>query len=318
MTTDRRSLLAAAAAASVLAAGSAAPVAAQAAATANPLFFRTRVGERVLTILLDGIAIRPNPGEGFVRNADRAAVEASLRAQGLPTDRLINPYCVAALDTPRGIILFDSGTGGHLAPTARGVLPAMQAAGLDPARVALVVLTHYHADHISGLTDAAGQPVFPNAEVVVPEAEHAFWTDPAHAARLGAGAQNVARRLAPYQGRLRRIAPDAEVAPGIRAVSTPGHTPGHTSYLVTDGADSVMVLGDLTSRPEINLRNPGWHVIFDMDASAAEATRRRVFDRLAAEGTRAVGYHWNFPAIGRVVREGEGYRVAPEEWLPTV
>ncbi len=95
-------------------------------------------------------------------------------------------------------------------------------------------------------------------------------------------------------------------------MSTPGHTPGHTSYLVTDGTDSVMVLGDLTSRPEINLRNPGWHVIFDMDAPAAEATRRRVLDRLAAEGTRAVGYHWNFPAIGRVVREGEGYRVAPE------
>ncbi len=171
--------LAAAGAAVALAAEPTGPATAQPAAAANPLFFRTRVGERVLTILLDGIAIRQNPGEGFVRNADRAAVEASLRARGLPTDRLINPYCVAALDTPRGIILFDAGTGGHLAPTARGVLPAMQAAGLDPARVATVVLTHYHADHISGLTDAAGQPVFPNAEVVVPAAEHAFWTDPA-------------------------------------------------------------------------------------------------------------------------------------------
>jgi glyoxylase-like metal-dependent hydrolase (beta-lactamase superfamily II) len=318
MSTDRRTLIAATGAAAALAALPAGEAVAQAAPAANPAFYRTRVGGLLLTVLLDGIAIRQNPGEGFVRNADRATVEGSLRAQGLPADRLVNPYCVAALETPRGLVLFDSGTGGQLVPTARGVLPAMQAAGLDPARVTTIAVTHYHGDHISGLTDAAGNAVFPNAELVVPEPEHAFWTDPANAQRLGAGAQNVARRLAPYQARLRRISPDAEVAPGIRAVPTHGHSPGHTSYLVSDGADSVMVLGDLTSRPEINLRNPGWHVIFDMDAPMAEATRRRVFDRLVADGTRAVGYHWPFPAMGRVLREGDGYRVAPAEWLPSV
>jgi glyoxylase-like metal-dependent hydrolase (beta-lactamase superfamily II) len=318
MSTDRRTLIAATGAVAALAALPAGEAAAQATPAANPAFYRARVGGFLLTVLLDGIAIRQNPGEGFVRNADRATVEGSLRAQGLPADRLVNPYCVAALETPRGLVLFDSGTGGHLVPTARGVLPAMQAAGLDPARVTTIAVTHYHGDHISGLTDAAGNAVFPNAELVVPEPEHAFWTDPANAQRLGAGAQNVARRLAPYQARLRRISPDAEVAPGIRAVATHGHSPGHTSYLVSDGADSVMVLGDLTSRPEINLRNPGWHVIFDMDAQMAEATRRRVFDRLVADGTLAVGYHWPFPAMGRVLREGDGYRVAPAEWLPAV
>ncbi|MCS6930820.1 MAG: MBL fold metallo-hydrolase [Acetobacteraceae bacterium] len=318
MSTDRRTLFAAAGAVAAGAALAAGGAAAQPAPAANPSFYKTRIGSLTLTVLLDGIAIRQNPGEGFVRNADRAAVEGALRAQGLPTDRLVNPYCVAALETPRGIVLFDSGTGGHLVPTARGVVPAMQSAGLDPARVSMVVLTHYHGDHISGLTDAQNAAVFPNAEVVAPEPEHAFWTDPANAQRLGAGAQNVQRRLQPYEARLRRIAPDAEVAPGIRAVPTHGHTPGHTSYLVTDGADSVMVLGDLTSRPEINLRHPGWHVIFDMDAQMAEATRRRVFDRLVAEGTLAVGYHWPFPALGRVLREGEGYRVAPVEWLPSI
>lgn len=318
MSTDRRTLFVAAGAVAAGAALSTRQAAAQPAPVANPSFYKARIGGFTLTVLLDGIAIRQNPGEGFVRNADRAAVEGSLRAQGLPTDRLLNPFCVAALETPRGLVLFDSGTGGHLAPTARGVLPAMQAAGLDPARVTMVVMTHYHGDHISGLTDAQGNALFPNAEVVAPEPEHAFWTDAANAQRLGAGAQNVQRRLAPYQARLRRIAPDAEVAPGIRAVATHGHTPGHTSYLVSDGADSVMVLGDLTSRPEINLRNPGWHVIFDMDAEMAEATRRRVFDRLAADGTLAVGYHWPFPAMGRVLREGDGYRVAPVEWLPSI
>jgi len=317
MPTDRRSLFAAAGAAATLAALPAGQAAAQAAAADNPSFFRFRVGGLTATVLLDGIAVRQNPGEGFVRNADRATVEASLRAQGLPTGRITNFFCVVALETPRGIVLFDSGTGGQLAPTARGILPAMQAAGLDPARVTTIAMTHFHADHISGLTDAAGTALFPNAEVVVPEAEWAFWNDPATASRSAQAVQNIQRRFAAYQGRVRQVASTAEIAPGIRGVPTPGHTPGHTSFLVTDGPDSLMVLGDVTNRPEINLVNPGWHVIFDMDAALAETSRRRIFDQIAADRIRAVGYHWPFPANGHVLRAGDGYRLVPAEWLPT-
>lgn len=318
MQTDRRSLFAAAGAAAAVAALPAGQAAAQAAPAANPSFFRFRVGGLTATVMLDGVAVRQNPGEGFVRNADRATVEASLRAQGLPTDRITNFFCVVAIETPRGIVLFDSGTGGQLAPTARGILPAMQAAGVDPARVTTIAITHFHGDHISGLTDREGNALFPNAEVAVPEAEWAFWNDPATASRSAQAVQNVQRRFGAYQGRVRQVASTAEIAPGIRGVPTPGHTPGHTSYLVTDGADSLMVLGDVTNRPEINLVNPGWHVIFDMDATAAEASRRRIFDQLAADGTRSVGYHWPFPANGRVVRAADGYRLVPAEWMPTV
>lgn len=318
MPTDRRFLFAAAGA---IAAGTALPggrPAAQPAAPTNPSFFRFRVGGLTATVLLDGVATRANPGEGLVRNADRATVEASLRAQGLPTDRITNFFCVCAIETPRGIVLFDSGTGGQLAPTARGILPAMQAAGLDPARVTLIAITHFHADHISGLTDRDGAALFPNAEVVVPEAEWAFWRDPATASRAAQAVQTVQRRLGPYEARLRPVASTADIAPGIRGVPTPGHTPGHTSYLVTDGADSLMVLGDVTNRPEINLVNPGWHVAFDMNGSEAEASRRRIFDQIAADRIRAVGYHWPFPANGQVIRAGDGYRLVPAEWLPVI
>lgn len=318
MQTDRRSLFAAAGAAAALAALPAGEAAAQAAAIANPSFFRFRVGARGATVMLDGVSVRQNPGEGFIRNADRATVEGSLRAQGLPTDRITNFFCVVAIETPRGVVLFDSGTGGQLAPTARGILPAMQAAGVDPARVTTIAITHFHGDHISGLTDAQGEALFPNAEVVVPETEWAFWNDAATASRSAQAVQNIQRRFGAYQGRVRQIASTAEIAPGIRGVPTPGHTPGHTSYLVTDGSDSLMVLGDVTNRPEINLVNPGWHVIFDMDATAAEASRRRIFDEISADRTRAVGYHWPFPANGHVVRAGDGYRLVPAEWLPTI
>lgn len=319
MKTDRRFLFAAAgavAAATALPAGRAVAQAA-APAAANPAFFRFRVGGLTATVLLDGVAVRQNPGEGFVRNADRATVEGSLRAQGLPTDRMTNFFCVVAIETPRGIVLFDSGTGGQLAPTARGILPAMQAAGLDPARVTLIPFTHFHGDHISGLTDRDGAALFPNAELVVPETEWAFWNDPATATRSAQAVQNVQRRFGPYQARIRRVASNVEVAPGICGVPTAGHTPGHTSYLVTDGADSLMVLGDVTNRPEINLVNPGWHVVFDMDAAQAEASRRRLFDQVSADRIRTVGYHWPFPANGLVVRAGDGYRLVPAEWMPT-
>ena len=108
------------------------------------------------------------------------------------------------------------------------------------------------------------------------------------------------------------------MAPGIKAVATHGHTPGHSSYLLSDGNDQVMLLGDVTNRPELNLANPGWHLVFDMDGQMAEATRRRVFDQVATDRIRCIGYHFPFPANGHVVKEGQGYRLVPAPWSSAV
>lgn len=291
-------------------------------ATQAPGFYRFRVGSRVVTVVHDGFGRRPNPTQGFIRNADSAAVEAALRGAFLPTQHLDIPYTVTVLETPSGLVLFDTGTGGQLGATAGSIPANLRAAGLAPEQVTLIVMTHFHADHISGLTDAEGRPAFPNAEVVVPEPEWAFWTDEGQASRApeamrGAFAA-VRRRFTPYQAKLRRIAPGAEVVPGIRSIATHGHTPGHTSYLIADGNDQVMVLGDITNRPELNLAHPGWHLVFDMDAEVAEATRRRVFDQVATDRLRCIGYHFPFPANGYVVKEGEGYRFVPAIWTGAV
>ncbi|MFC4167381.1 MBL fold metallo-hydrolase [Teichococcus aestuarii] len=333
MELDRRTLLQAAGAlamapallrlgmADALAQGAAAPAAAGGTQQA-PGFYRFRLGSRVVTVVHDGFGRRPNPTQGFVRNAEPAAVEAALREAFLPTGHLDIPYTVTVLETPDGLVLFDTGTGGQLGATAGNIPANMKAAGLDPARVTLIVLTHFHGDHITGLTDAEGKPVFANAEVVLPKAEYDFWMDEGQASRApeamkGAFA-NVRKRLEPYKARIRQIDGAGQVVAGVQAVPSFGHTPGHTSYLLADGNDQAMLLGDVTNRPELNLRNPGWHLIFDMDAAMAEATRRRMFDRVATDRIRCIGYHFPFPANGYVAKEGEGYRFVPATWSSTV
>lgn len=289
-----------------------------------PGFYRFRVGQSLVTMVHDGQAVRPDPTQGFVRNASPEEIAASMRAQGLDPARLVNPFTIAVLRTPRGTVMFDTGNGPQTAADSRvGQLGAnLAAAGIDPGSIDIVAFTHFHGDHVGGLLDGGGNAAFPRARIIVPEREWAFWMDEGQASRAPEAMRpafaNVRRRFAPYDGKVERVADGAEILPGLRAMATPGHTPGHTSYHLSDGNDQAMILGDLTSRPEFNLTNPGWHVIFDMDPNGAEATRRRVFDRVAADRIRCAAYHWPFPANGTVVKEGNGYRLAPAEWSSVI
>ncbi len=196
----------------------------------------------------------------------------------------------------------------------------MRAAGIEPHEVDAVVLTHCHADHVVGLTTAQDQPVFPSAELIVPEGEWRFWTDRANEAsapaRQRAHFAVVARRFGPYAARTRQVAEGQEVAPGIRSLPTPGHTPAHVSWLVADGADQLLILGDVASRPELFVRRPDYHLLFDFDAAVAETTRRRMLDRAAADRIRVTGYHFPFPSHDFIARDGaEGFRFIPSNWM---
>lgn len=288
------------------------PTAAPAAAPSQaPGFYRFRLGEYTVTVINDGIARRDNPGTGFVRNATTEQVTAALAAEFLPTGHFDNTFNFTVLQTGRETILFDTGTGGLLAPTAGTGWANLAAAGIDPAGVDRIVFTHFHADHISGLVTREGQARFPKAELVVPEGEWSFWRGER---APEAGRNAAANRFGPYQGRVRQVASNADLGAGITGIPTPGHTPGHTCWGVQSGNASLIVLGDLTNHPVFNLHNPGWHVIFDMDATQAEATRRAFFDRAAADATPIIGYHWGFPAVGRVRKVGDGYAVTPVQW----
>jgi glyoxylase-like metal-dependent hydrolase (beta-lactamase superfamily II) len=290
-------------------------------AAGNPGFYRFKVGAFTVTTVHDGFFARPL--EGFVRNAPLAEVQAVLRDAFLPQDRLVIPFTVTFLDTGRDLVVFDSGNGVTPAGATNGRMIAnMQAAGIDPARVTRVIMSHFHGDHVNGLLNAEGAAAFPNAEVIVPEAEIAWWGDATNETRSPEGQRatfaNSARRLAPYSARLRRIGPDAEVIPGVRSVAAYGHTPGHTCYHIADGADQMMFVADTTNRPELMARRPDFHIIFDFDAVAAEATRRRIYDRVATDRIRITGYHFPFPANGYLAKEGTGYRFVAADWSSVV
>jgi glyoxylase-like metal-dependent hydrolase (beta-lactamase superfamily II) len=282
-----------------------------------PGFYRFKVGSFTVTTVHDGFFARPL--EGFVRNAPLADVQAVLRDAFLPQDRLVIPFTVTFLDTGRDLVVFDSGNGVTAPGATNGrMISNMRAAGIDPTKVTRVVMSHFHGDHVNGLLNAEGAAAFPNAEVILPEAEIAWWGDATNETRSPEGQRatfaNSARRLAPYAARLRRIGPDAEVVPGVRSVAAYGHTPGHTCYHVADGADQMMFVADTTNRPELLARRPEFHIIFDFDAVAAEATRRRIYDRVATDRIRITGYHFPFPANGFLAKEGSGYRFVAADW----
>ncbi|MBL6080196.1 MBL fold metallo-hydrolase [Belnapia sp. T18] len=299
----------------------AAPAPAAAPVSQAPGFYRFKVGGFTITTVHDGFFVRPL--EGFIRNAPLAEVQKVLAESFLPTDSFRIPFTVTFLDTGSRLVVFDSGNGVLPATATQGkMIQNMAAAGIDPAKVDLVVMSHFHGDHVNGLLNGAGAAAFPNAEVVVPAAEWAWWSDTGNETRSPEGQRgnfaNSARRFAPYQGKIRQVAAGVEVIPGIQAVAAHGHTPGHTCYLIADGNAQAMFVADTSNRPELLARRPEFHAVFDFDAQMAEAARRRIYDQVVADRIRITGYHFPFPANGYLAKDGGGYRFIPADWSSAV
>lgn len=294
---------------------------AAAAPAQGPGFYRFRVGGILVTTVHDGFFARPL--EGFVRNAPLAEVQAAAAAAFLPADRQVIPFTITFVQRGDTIAMFDAGNGVTPAGATNGRMIAnMAAAGIDPARVTHVIHSHFHSDHVNGLLNAEGGRAFPNAQVLVPAPEWAWWTDAGNTTRSPEGQRgnfaNVARRFAPYQGSVTPFQTGAEVIPGITAIAAPGHTPGHTIFRIADGDQQVMFVADITNRPEIMMAHPEWQIVFDFDGDLAAASRRRVLDMVATDRIRITGYHFPFPANGYVARAGDGFRFVPADWSGAV
>jgi glyoxylase-like metal-dependent hydrolase (beta-lactamase superfamily II) len=109
-----------------------------------------------------------------------------------------------------------------------------------------------------------------------------------------------------------------DVAPGLLAIEATGHTPGHTSFVLSSGSDKVFIQSDVTNDPDLFVRNPGWHLMFDQDPAQAETTRRKVYDMVATEKMRVQGFHYPFPALANIEKDGAGYRWVPARWDPII
>lgn len=319
----REAFMTAAAAATVAAVGAAPDLAlAQAAAPAGqaPGFYRYKVGDMVVTAINDGFARRPL--EGFIRNAELSAVQAAMQAAFLPTDALSISFTTLAIQNGAQLTLLDTGNGDSGAPTSGVWMRNFRAAGFTPEQVNRVVFSHFHGDHINGLRLRDGTLTFPNAEIVVPAPEWAFWMDDARmnaAPEAMRGAfQGVRRVFGPIAANVKRFEPGAEVAPGVTSVGAFGHTPGHCTYMISSGSGKLMFMADLTNHPALFVRNPDWSAVFDMDADVARATRRRMLDMAAAEKTQTHFYHAPFPATGFIAKSGSGFEFVPVQWSSAV
>ena len=282
-----------------------------------PGYYRFALGGIEVTALNDGfIEIDPT----IYPKADKAEaqqlLEAAHRLPKVPTS--INAF---AVNTGNALMLVDTGASNGFGPGA-GKIPAnLAAAGIDPAAVDIVFLTHMHPDHANGLITADGAAVFPSAELVVTEKEFAFWHDDAMMAKAPAEFkpffEGARKAVKPYAGRLRKIT-DGEVAPGLTAIAAPGHTPGHAMLRVGSGKDGLLIWGDIVHTAAMQLPHPEWAIAFDTDQDLAIATRKAVFDQAVSEGVMVAGAHLDFPGVGFISRNKAGYDYHPAFWSPTL
>ena len=273
-------------------------------------FATYKVGNAEVTAIYDGIFEKPHD-PAFIANASVDEVKAAMTKAGLSPDFVSISGTVVVIRNGGKTVMCDSGTGGQAAGWVGGKLPAgMKAAGIDPARIDTILISHCHPDHIFGLLEKDNKPVYPNAEIVMSDVEYKFWTDPAVIDKLPEARKGLARRIQatfPTWKNIRQVTGEAEVAPGIRFVMTPGHTPGHRAFHLSSGNAQLMMSNDTMYVPALNVANPGWHGQYDQDAPLAEASRRKLMDRLVAERMPVCGFHFPFPGVGTITKDGAGY-----------
>jgi glyoxylase-like metal-dependent hydrolase (beta-lactamase superfamily II) len=292
-----------------------------------PGWYRYKVGTHEITVVTDGVNRFRFP-DGFVANKNRDEVNVGLSSlyMGLEKDQVAIPYSPIAVNTGSKLVVIDTGTSEANFERSKGAAGQfhsnLKAAGIDANQVDIVIISHFHGDHINGLLGTDNKSKFPNAEILVPAAEWKYFMDDGEMGKqtsdrmkgVFAGARRVfdalGRKVTPYE-------PNKEVAPGITSVATYGHTPGHMSFVVASGNSKVFVQSDLTNIP-LFVRNPGWHLMFDQDAQMAEATRRKTYDMISSDKMMVQGFHYPFPALAYIEKSGSGYREIPAPWNPTI
>ena len=315
---SRRALFAAGAAAASAAALPGGP--AQAAAPMRnqlaPAWHRFKWGDFEATVISDGSLPLGKPQDSFVGpGADQIA--SMLTSEFLDPQAATLEQNILILNTGRQLLLFDTGMGDSMGadskmfgPTTGRMLQNMRAAGIEPSQIDMVIATHAHCDHVWGLVDAAGQRVFPNAQVAINELDVKYWTDDANKrgpAFMGPFIEGAKKNLSAYRDRMVMVRDGQEVVPGVVALFTPGHTVGHTCYAITSQGRTMVNTGDLAHHQVLLLRSPLMEFSFDTDPKLSAQTRSRMLDRLATDRHAVLSSHFPWPGRGHVRKEGSGY-----------
>ena len=207
---------------------------------------------------------------------------------------------VLLLKSGSDVILIDTGTGGGMGPTAGRLMDSLKAAGTDPSAVTKVIYTHAHPDHLWGSVGKDGALTFANATFHMAETEHNFWAAPDLVGKMPKEMQGMVTgiqgQLTALKDKMSFFKPGAEVAPGIVALDTAGHTPGHVSFEMA-GGDGLILTGDAVTAALVFFAHPEWKFGFDADPDMAIAARKKLLGMAAAEKKKMLGYHWPYPGL---------------------
>ena len=280
--------------------------------TQAPAFYRFKLGAFELTVVSDGPIALGEPNPELFAGVTKADIDRALTENFIPTDNVVLEQNALIVNTGDKLVLLDTGMGASkmFGTTTGRLLDNIRAAGIDPKDIDAVALTHAHPDHCWGLMGAAGERNFPNAQIYMTQNDLEFWTDEGKKSipMVGDMIDPTRAALLPNRDRMMFIKDGEEFLPGIQALAAPGHTVGHTVFMITSQGKTICNSADIAHHQVLIVENPKIEFAFDTDPKQGVATRIRILDMLAAQRIPLLAYHFPWPGVGYVAKRGDGYR----------
>ncbi len=273
-------------------------------------YYRFPVGEFQATVISDGPLPLGEPS-ATMKGMTKEEIAKALTDNFLPTDKIVLEQNILVLNTGARLVLFDTGMGTSkmFGPTTGRLLASLKESGINPAQIDDILCTHAHIDHIGGLATLNGKRLFPNATIHISKADYDFWTDEKKlTGDLKAFVTHARQNLLPYKDRIKFVEDGKDVLPGIQAMSAPGHTVGHTIFIIKSGAKSLAFTGDTTHHQILLTEKPRTEFAYDTDPKQAVQSRLKVFDMIASQKIPMIAYHFPWPGYGHLAKSGDGYR----------